>query len=121
MSKIDLKYDNCNVPSSWSDEYTACVAESDYTGVNPGGTCPGLEDPAPADYDWKKSNTTKRYDIMRDALLAVQHEQVIFYSLCEWGQADVVSWGNGTGNSWRMSNDINGKMKPGPLSGITTI
>jgi alpha-galactosidase len=41
---------------------------------------------------------------MRDALLAQNH--TILYSICEWGQANVASWGNETGNSWRMSADI---------------
>jgi alpha-galactosidase len=42
---------------------------------------------------------------MRDALLA--EKRTILYSLCEWGDADVWAWGNETGNSWRMSGDIN--------------
>lgn len=41
---------------------------------------------------------------MRDALLA--QNRTILYSLCDWGQAAVGSWGNATGNSWRMSSDI---------------
>lgn len=44
---------------------------------------------------------------MRDALLKI--DRTILYSLCEWGQADVKTWGNETGNSWRMSGDITGK------------
>ncbi|KAI7971725.1 hypothetical protein EIK77_002726 [Talaromyces pinophilus] len=102
-----LKYDNCNYPSEWDDEYNACIPDSDYPGVNPNGTCPGLTNPAPAGYDWSTSNTTKRFNIMRDALVAVQDQRVILYSLCEWGYADVPSWGNGTGNSWRVTGDIN--------------
>lgn len=43
---------------------------------------------------------------MRDALLGVN--RTILYSLCDWGQADVNDWGNQTGNSWRMSGDIQG-------------
>jgi alpha-galactosidase len=43
---------------------------------------------------------------MRDALL--DQNRTILYSLCDWGQADVNTWGNGTGNSWRMSGDISG-------------
>lgn len=105
---VDLKYDNCNYPSEWDDEYNACIPDSDYPGVNPNGTCPGLTNPAPAGYDWSTSNTTKRFNIMRDALVAVQDQRVILYSLCEWGYADVPSWGNGTGNSWRVTGDING-------------
>jgi alpha-galactosidase len=105
---IDLKYDNCNVPAIWDDEYVACVADSDIPGVNPNGTCPGLADAAPPGYNWATSNTTKRYNRMRDALVAVQDINVILFSLCEWGDADVVSWGYETGNSWRISGDING-------------
>jgi alpha-galactosidase len=47
---------------------------------------------------------------MRDALAAVEDQRVILFSLCEWGTADVVSWGNQTANSWRMSGDINGEI-----------
>ncbi|QKX63671.1 uncharacterized protein TRUGW13939_10842 [Talaromyces rugulosus] len=101
-----LKYDNCYVPSKWSD-YSFCVADSDFPNVNPNGTCPGLDNQAPSGYDWSQSNTTKRYNVMRDALAAVEDQRVILYSLCEWGYADVVSWGNQTASSWRMSGDIN--------------
>lgn len=41
---------------------------------------------------------------MRDALEHVN--RTILYSLCEWGDADVNEWGLQTGNSWRMSGDI---------------
>ncbi|KAJ6045934.1 Aldolase-type TIM barrel [Penicillium canescens] len=97
-----LKYDNCGVPSSWKDTYTYCVPDGD--GNYPNGTCPDLHDPAPEGYDWTQSKTYTRYVAMRDALLNV--DRTIFYSLCDWGQADVNSWGNKTGNSWRMSGDI---------------
>jgi alpha-galactosidase len=59
---------------------------------------------APPGYDWSTSNTAERYRIMRGALLA--QNRTILYSLCEWGEAQVESWGNATGNSWRISNDI---------------
>ncbi|KAJ5262702.1 hypothetical protein N7524_008007 [Penicillium chrysogenum] len=97
-----LKYDNCGVPSNWTDEYTYCVPDGD--GPYPDGTCPDLTNPAPEGYDWKTSNTYKRYAAMRDALLDV--DRTIFYSLCGWGQANVNSWGMEVGNSWRMSGDI---------------
>lgn len=42
---------------------------------------------------------------MRDALLA--QNRPILYSLCEWGTADVITWGNETAHSWRTTNDIN--------------
>ncbi|KAK3617881.1 hypothetical protein LTR56_025013 [Elasticomyces elasticus] len=76
-----LKYDNCYVPGNWSD-------------ASPSG----------ADYDYSTSNTANRYMIMRDALLA--QNRTILYSLCEWGQANVWTWGNETGNSWRTTGDI---------------
>jgi alpha-galactosidase len=106
-----LKYDNCNVPTNWSDTYQSCVPEpGSYPGPFPNGTCPAAyystsHPAAPSNYDWSTSNTTKRYDIMRDALLA--QNRTILFSLCEWGQAEVWTWANETGNSWRMSGDIN--------------
>jgi len=103
----DLKYDNCNIPSNWTDQYNFCVADSDDYGANPDGTCPGLGNQAPSDYDWSQSNTAKRFNIMRDALAAVEDQRIILFSLCEWGTADVNSWGNQTGSSWRVSGDIN--------------
>ncbi|CDM29779.1 hypothetical protein DTO013E5_6138 [Penicillium roqueforti] len=98
-----LKYDNCGVPSNWTDSYHYCVPEG--SGSHPNGTCPDLSDPAPEGYDWKSSNTYARYTAMRNALLSL--DRTILYSLCDWGQADVNTWGNETGNSWRMSDDIN--------------
>jgi alpha-galactosidase len=46
----------------------------------------------------------QRYTTMRDALLASGRQ--IFYSLCEWGQDSVWTWGAGVGNSWRTTSDI---------------
>lgn len=100
----DLKYDNCGVPSNWTDKYTDCVPDG--SGSFPNGTCPDLDNPAPKGYDWTSSKTFTRYTMMRDALLGAN--RTIFYSLCDWGQADVNTWGNETGNSWRMSGDITG-------------
>ncbi|KAJ5398244.1 hypothetical protein N7509_006357 [Penicillium cosmopolitanum] len=97
-----LKYDNCGVPSNWTDKYTDCVPDG--SGSFPNGTCPDLDNPAPKGYDWTSSKTFTRYTMMRDALLGAN--RTIFYSLCDWGQADVNTWGNETGNSWRMSGDI---------------
>ncbi|PLB35187.1 glycoside hydrolase family 27 protein [Aspergillus candidus] len=100
-----LKYDNCGVPLNWTDPYTDCVPDSSNAGVYyPNGTCPGLPNPAPDGYDWNGSNTAKRFRAMRDALLKV--DRPILYALCEWGQADVNSWGNKTGQSWRVTGDI---------------
>ena len=100
-----LKYDNCYVPANWTDQYVACVPDQwDLYGPFPNGTCAVTDTTAPASYNWGTSNTAKRYGIMRDALLA--QNRTILYSLCEWGQADVEAWGNSTGNSWRITGDI---------------
>ncbi|KAH8924798.1 glycoside hydrolase family 27 protein [Atractiella rhizophila] len=102
-----LKYDNCNVPTDWQDEYVYCHPDHVKAGAN--GTCsrdtvPNL---APDGYDWSKSKSAERYRRMRDALNA--QKRTIFYSLCSWGTADVFSWGNATSQSWRMSGDISAK------------
>ena len=46
-----------------------------------------------------------RYNAMRDAL--AKTGRPIVYSLCEWGQDSVWTWGAGTGNMWRTTGDIN--------------
>nr|WP_251512525.1 ricin-type beta-trefoil lectin domain protein [Actinacidiphila bryophytorum] len=46
-----------------------------------------------------------RYTAMRDALAATGRP--ILYSLCNWGQENVWTWGAGIGNSWRTTGDIN--------------
>ncbi len=46
-----------------------------------------------------------RYNAMRDALAGTGRP--IVYSLCEWGQDSVWTWGAGTGNLWRTTGDIN--------------
>ncbi|KAH7311695.1 glycoside hydrolase superfamily [Stachybotrys elegans] len=85
-----LKYDNCNVPEEWVDEYP----------YYPEGGYPT----PPLGYDYGASKTAQRYGAMRDALLA--QNRTIQYSLCAWGHAHVEQWGNGTGHSWRMWGDI---------------
>jgi alpha-galactosidase len=47
----------------------------------------------------------QRYDAMRDAL--ADTGRPIVYSLCEWGEDNVWTWGSGTGNMWRTTGDIN--------------
>jgi alpha-galactosidase len=47
----------------------------------------------------------QRYNAMRDALAATGRP--IVYSLCEWGLESVWTWGTGTGNLWRTTDDIN--------------
>src|SRR2546423_170470 len=46
----------------------------------------------------------QRYAALRDALAATGRP--IVYSLCEWGEASVWTWGAGTGNLWRTTGDI---------------
>lgn len=85
-----LKYDNCNVPPQYNDQYQYSPE--------------GLSTNAPRGYDWGTSNTAKRYKAMGDAL--VNQNRTIQYSLCAWGHAHVEQWGNSTGHSWRMWGDI---------------
>ncbi|MGO4418651.1 glycoside hydrolase family 27 protein [Streptomyces sp. MCAF7] len=46
-----------------------------------------------------------RYTAMRDALAATGRP--ILFSLCNWGQEKVWTWGADVGNSWRTTGDIN--------------
>jgi alpha-galactosidase len=43
---------------------------------------------------------------MRDAIVSVQGQKNIFFSLCNWGRDNVWQWGAQYGNSWRMSVDV---------------
>jgi alpha-galactosidase len=70
-----LKYDNCNVPGNWSDEYTY---DSD-TGTSS----------APPGYSWGTSNSAKRYHAMRDELL--KQDRTIQFSMCIWGTVSHMS------------------------------
>ncbi|MFI0168510.1 glycoside hydrolase family 27 protein [Streptomyces sp. NPDC017095] len=45
-----------------------------------------------------------RYTTMRDALAATGRP--ILFSLCNWGQENVWTWGADVGNSWRTTGDI---------------
>jgi alpha-galactosidase len=54
-----LKYDNCYVPSNWTDEYIACVPDGTNGEVGPNGTCAVTNETAPATYDWGTSNTVR--------------------------------------------------------------
>lgn len=50
---------------------------------------------------------------MFDALNS--QDRAILYSLCNWGNAAVNTWGAEVGNSWRMSGDISpGRGEVGP-------
>ncbi|PWI71730.1 glycoside hydrolase family 27 protein [Purpureocillium lilacinum] len=99
-----LKYDNCNVPDDWKDQYVFC--HPDHVKTNSNGTCTPetTENLAPEGYDWRTSKSFERFNRMKDALAKQDHE--ILYSMCIWGTADIFSWGNDTGVNWRMSGDI---------------
>ena len=49
-------------------------------------------------------SSLERYPLMRDALNKTGRP--IFYSLCQWGEEDVPTWGKGVANSWRTTGDI---------------
>jgi alpha-galactosidase len=49
-------------------------------------------------------NAQQRYTAMRDALAATGRP--ILFSLCNWGQENVWTWGASVGNSWRTTGDI---------------
>lgn len=106
-----LKYDNCGIPDDWTDDYVHCVPEApgafDHSAKYPNGTCPDNDKPAPEGYDWSKSKTYERYRRMHEALQKAGRP--ILYSLCNWGDADVNTWGKELGSSWRMSFDITGE------------
>lgn len=78
-----LKYDNCHIPSNWTDEYVYCTQDS--VNVTTNGTCNTQIDPdlAPPGYDWHTSLSFTRFTRMRDALARQKRE--ILYSLCIWG------------------------------------
>jgi alpha-galactosidase len=105
----DLKYDNCNYPSNWTDTCQACTYDLNNPSEFVNGTCVDSDNYCPAGYDYTTSNTAKRYAIMRDALL--EQNRTIQYSICVWGAEGVQQWGNATGNSWRMSPDISRKCR----------
>ncbi|XP_047320996.1 alpha-galactosidase-like [Impatiens glandulifera] len=46
----------------------------------------------------------ERYPVMSRALL--DSGRSIFFSLCEWGNLNVSTWGHPIGNSWRTTGDI---------------
>jgi alpha-galactosidase len=108
-----LKYDNCNagdqyepcafcVPDSISNPYNKNTADEQ---AQANGTCKFHPDNLCApDYDYSHGKSANRYRKMRDAL--TKQARPILYSLCEWGDANVNTWGASVGASWRMSNDI---------------
>ncbi|GGO22958.1 alpha-galactosidase [Microbispora rosea subsp. aerata] len=54
--------------------------------------------------DHQGKSGQERYAAMRDALAATGRP--ILFSLCNWGQESVWTWGMRTGNSWRTTGDI---------------
>jgi len=74
-----LKYDNCNIPSNWTD-----------TAVPQLG-------------DWYNSNSAIRYRQMTAALAA--QSRPVQFNLCLWGNYEVWTWGARAGHSWRLTGD----------------
>ena len=54
--------------------------------------------------DHRGLTSQQRYTAMRDALLATGRP--IYYSIVNWGQDAVWTWGTPVGNSWRTTGDI---------------
>ena len=52
----------------------------------------------------KGISSLDRYPKMRDALNSTGRH--IFYSLCQWGEENVPTWGRNVSNSWRTTGDI---------------
>ncbi|KAK4557021.1 hypothetical protein LTR86_006002 [Recurvomyces mirabilis] len=119
-----LKYDNCFPTDIWYDDCLSCEADPSFspTGIVNGSCAPStppvnhysFDKPIPIcpPYQWPVdgNNYTAKYTalkfrIMQQALQA--QNRTILYSLCEWGVDEPWTWGNTTGSSWRMSNDIN--------------
>ncbi|MDV6330828.1 NPCBM/NEW2 domain-containing protein [Asticcacaulis sp. 201] len=48
----------------------------------------------------------KRYARVAAALKAANPDQDYVFSICDWGMADVRSWGKDVGSMWRASSDI---------------
>ncbi|KAF2670307.1 putative alpha-galactosidase B [Microthyrium microscopicum] len=92
-----LKYDNCNYPRIQADECKYCQELNITTRPCDRGFCP-------TGFDFSKTKTVERFNRMRDALDRVERPMV--FSLCQWGEANVATWGNGTGQSWRTTTDI---------------
>lgn len=105
-SSADLKYDNCYVPEDWVDACEACTPEIGRPGLYHNGTCPEENSICASGYDYTASRSAERYRIMGDALAA--QNRTIQFNICVWGYAGVEQWGNQTGNSWRISTDIEG-------------
>jgi alpha-galactosidase len=111
LTYLDLKYDNCNVPSEWHDDYRwwpenwrGGPPSEDQTNGGQGDYTESKPVPAPPGYDWTASKTYQRYKTMSDALNA--SSRAIEFSQCAWGHARVDLWGPLTGDSYRMFGDI---------------
>lgn len=110
LGGLDLKYDNCHVPPDWADECEACTAWIGSPLLYHNGTCPTEENICAAGYNYTASSSAQRYRAMGDALAA--QNRTIQFNICVWGYAGVEEWGNQTGNSWRISTDIEGEPDP---------
>ncbi|PSR84183.1 glycoside hydrolase family 27 protein [Coniella lustricola] len=108
-----LKYDNCYVPADWNDDCEACTASigsPERSQSYHNGSCDVIRSSlsesnyCPEGYNYTASRSAERYRVMRDALAA--QNRTIQYSICVWGYEGVDEWGNQTGNSWRITTDI---------------
>lgn len=118
-----LKYDNCFPPPEWIDDCFACNGDPSFDSIGKvNGSCTKDTPPTPY-YSWNNTsphcayefpvdgvNYTAKYTALKfkimEAALHAQNRTILF-SLCEWGVDEPWTWANATGNSWRMSNDIN--------------
>ncbi|KAL2068461.1 hypothetical protein VTL71DRAFT_16559 [Oculimacula yallundae] len=117
-----LKYDNCFPSPEWIDDCFACNGDPNFDSIGKvNGSCTAAT-PVTGYYSWNNTSpfcayefpvdgidysakyTALKFKIMERELLA--QNRTILYSLCEWGVDQVWTWGNATGSSWRMSNDI---------------
>jgi len=119
-----VQYDNCFPPPEWIDDCFACNGDPSFDSIGKvNGSCTSATPPTPY-YSWNNTsphcayefpvdgvNYTAKYTALKfkimEAALHAQNRTILF-SLCEWGVDQPWTWANATGNSWRMSNDING-------------
>ena len=109
---------SCGVPEFYDDTCYSCNADPTFATNLVNGTCtndteqhgaatmmPICDSAWPTDgRNYSQSYTALRYRVMGNALLS-QNRSILF-SLCDWGTDEPWTWANETGNSWRMSNDI---------------
>ncbi|KAH6908428.1 putative alpha-galactosidase B [Coprinopsis sp. MPI-PUGE-AT-0042] len=117
-----LKYDNCFPAPEWIDDCFACNGDPSFDRVGKvNGSCTAST-PVTGYYSWNNTSpfcaykfpvdgvkystkyTALKFKVMERAIRVTGRP--ILYSLCNWGVDQVWTWGNATGHSWRMANDI---------------